>query len=62
MLDVINKAGHRLGTAEIESALVASLQCIEAAVVSTPHAVFGYDLLSLNADLLQRRNLGLLYS
>ena len=31
--DVINKAGHRLGTSEIESALVASGICTEAAVV-----------------------------
>jgi acetyl-CoA synthetase len=39
--DVINVAGHRLGTAEIESALVAHHQVSEAAVVGYPHAVKG---------------------
>lgn len=34
--DVINKAGHRLGTAEIESALVGYEACSEAAVVAVP--------------------------
>ena len=39
--DVINVAGHRLGTAEIESALVAHPQVAEAAVVGYPHAIKG---------------------
>jgi len=39
--DVINVAGHRLGTAEIESALVAHLQVAEAAVVGYPHDIKG---------------------
>jgi acetyl-CoA synthetase len=39
--DVINVAGHRLGTAEIESALVAHPQVAEAAVVGFPHAIKG---------------------
>jgi acetyl-CoA synthetase len=39
--DVINKAGHRLGTAEIESALVAHEACSEAAVVAAPGGVKG---------------------
>jgi acetyl-CoA synthetase len=39
--DVINVAGHRLGTAEIESALVAHPRVAEAAVVGYPHAVKG---------------------
>jgi acetyl-CoA synthetase len=39
--DVINVAGHRLGTAEIESALVAHPKIAEAAVVGCPHAVKG---------------------
>jgi acetyl-CoA synthetase len=39
--DVINVAGHRLGTAEIESALVAHPKVSEAAVVGYPHAVKG---------------------
>jgi acetyl-CoA synthetase len=39
--DVINVAGHRLGTAEIESALVAHAKVAEAAVVGYPHDVKG---------------------
>src|ERR1700685_4532862 len=39
--DVINASGHRIGTAEIESALVAHSQVAEAAVVGFPHAIKG---------------------
>eukprot|EP00290_Baffinella_frigidus_P009815 CAMPEP_0180138722 /NCGR_PEP_ID=MMETSP0986-20121125/13074_1 /TAXON_ID=697907 /ORGANISM="non described non described, Strain CCMP2293" /LENGTH=763 /DNA_ID=CAMNT_0022080623 /DNA_START=81 /DNA_END=2372 /DNA_ORIENTATION=- len=39
--DVINVSGHRIGTAELESALVQFPQCSEAAVVSFPHPVKG---------------------
>jgi len=39
--DVINVSGHRLGTAEIESALVAHAKVSEAAVVGYPHPVKG---------------------
>ena len=39
--DVINVSGHRLGTAEIESALVAHGHVAEAAVVGYPHDVKG---------------------
>src|SRR5258707_872753 len=39
--DVINVAGHRLGTAEIESALVAHHKVAEAAVVGYPHDIKG---------------------
>ena len=39
--DVINVAGHRLGTAEVESALVAHPKVAEAAVVGRPDAVKG---------------------
>ena len=39
--DVINVSGHRLGTAEIESALVAHDAVAEAAVVGAPHEVKG---------------------
>jgi acetyl-CoA synthetase len=39
--DVINVAGHRLGTAEVESALVAHLKVAEAAVVGFPHDIKG---------------------
>ncbi|MHB1205129.1 MAG: acetate--CoA ligase [Rhodospirillaceae bacterium] len=39
--DVINVAGHRLGTAEIESSLVANAGVAEAAVVGFPHDIKG---------------------
>jgi len=39
--DVLNVSGHRMGTAEIESALVAHPKVSEAAVVGFPHAVKG---------------------
>jgi len=39
--DVINVAGHRLGTAEIESALVTHAAVAEAAVVGCPHDIKG---------------------
>jgi acetyl-CoA synthetase len=50
--DVINVSGHRLGTAEIESALVAHAKVAEAAVVGMPHDVKGqgiYAYVTLNA-------------
>ncbi len=39
--DVINVSGHRLGTAEIESALVSRPEVAEAAVVGFPHSIKG---------------------
>jgi acetyl-CoA synthetase len=39
--DVINVAGHRLGTMEIESALVSHDAVVEAAVVGMPHEIKG---------------------
>ncbi|KTC87001.1 acetate--CoA ligase [Legionella brunensis] len=39
--DVLNVSGHRLGTAEIESALVAHPKVAEAAVVGIPHEIKG---------------------
>jgi len=51
--DVINVSGHRLGTAEIESALVAHPRVAEAAVVGMPHALKGqgiYAYVTLNAN------------
>ncbi|QIG81507.1 acetate--CoA ligase [Stakelama tenebrarum] len=50
--DVINVSGHRMGTAEVESALVAHPRVAEAAVVGMPHAVKGqgiYAYVTLNA-------------
>jgi acetyl-CoA synthetase len=51
--DVINVSGHRLGTAEIESALVAHHAVAEAAVVGFPHDIKGqgiYAYVTLTAD------------
>jgi acetyl-CoA synthetase len=39
--DVINVSGHRIGTAEVESALVSHPQCAEAAVVGFDHEIKG---------------------
>jgi acetyl-CoA synthetase len=39
--DVINVSGHRLGTAEVESALVGNTRVAEAAVVGFPHDIKG---------------------
>jgi acetyl-CoA synthetase len=39
--DVINVSGHRMGTAEVESALVTHPSCAEAAVVGFPHEIKG---------------------
>ncbi len=51
--DVINVSGHRMGTAEVESALVAHPKVAEAAVVGMPHDVKGqgiYAYVILNAN------------
>ncbi len=42
--DVINVSGHRIGTAEVESALVANRSVAEAAVVGFPHDIKGQGL------------------
>ncbi len=44
--DVVNVAGHRLGTAEIESALVAHTSVAEAAVVGVPDEITGQKLVA----------------
>jgi acetyl-CoA synthetase len=52
--DVINVSGHRMGTAEIESALVAHPKVAEAAVVGMPHEIKGqgiYAFVTCNADI-----------
>jgi acetyl-CoA synthetase len=52
--DVLNVSGHRLGTAEIESALVSHPLVAEAAVVGYPHDIKGqgvYCYVTLNAGL-----------
>ena len=50
--DVLNVSGHRMGTAEVESALVAHPKVAEAAVVGAPHDIKGqgiYAYVTLNA-------------
>lgn len=44
--DVLNVSGHRLGTAEIESALVSHPQVAEAAIVGIPHDIKGTALVA----------------
>ncbi|MEE2746693.1 MAG: acetate--CoA ligase [Pseudomonadota bacterium] len=51
--DVINVSGHRMGTAEVESALVAHSKVAEAAVVGCPHELKGqgiYAYVTIMAD------------
>lgn len=53
--DVINVSGHRMGTAEVESALVLHPKVAEAAVVGMPHDVKGqgiYAYVTLNAGCI----------
>jgi acetyl-CoA synthetase len=52
--DVINVSGHRIGTAEVESALVADPRVAEAAVVGCPHEIKGttiYAFITPKADV-----------
>ena len=52
--DVINVAGHRIGTAEVESALVSHNSVAEAAVVGMPHQIKGqgiYAFVTLKVDV-----------
>jgi len=52
--DVINVSGHRMGTAEVESALVLHAKVAEAAVVGFPHDIKGqgiYAYVTLNAGV-----------
>ncbi|MCC7394477.1 MAG: acetate--CoA ligase [Sphingomonadaceae bacterium] len=58
--DVINVSGHRMGTAEVESALVAHPLVAEAAVVGMPHDIKGqgiYAFVTLNADASENAGL-----
>ena len=65
--DVINVSGHRMGTAEVESALVVHATVSEAAVVGYPHHIKGqgiYAYVTLNAgtegtDALKKELVGL---
>ena len=59
--DVINVSGHRMGTAEVESALVEHESCAEAAVVGFPHDVKGQGIFAyviLNEGFGRERRLG----
>ncbi len=52
--DVINVSGHRMGTAEVESALVSHAKVAEAAVVGYPHDIKGqsiYAFVTLNSGV-----------
>jgi acetyl-CoA synthetase len=52
--DVVNVSGHRIGTAEVESALVSHAKVAEAAVVPMPHEVKGqalYAYVTLNQGI-----------
>ncbi|MBN1276611.1 MAG: AMP-binding protein, partial [Deltaproteobacteria bacterium] len=58
--DVINVSGHRMGTAEVESALVAHDTVAEAAVVGYPHDLKGqsiYAFVTLNAGVEKNEDL-----
>ena len=58
--DVINVSGHRMGTAEVESALVLHPNVSEAAVVGFPHDIKGqgiYCYVTLNADVAESEDL-----
>jgi acetyl-CoA synthetase len=58
--DVINVSGHRLGTAEVESALVAHTKVAEAAVVGYPHDIKGqgiYAYVTLKAGVASTEEL-----
>ncbi|PRP89401.1 acetyl-CoA synthetase [Planoprotostelium fungivorum] len=53
--DVINVSGHRIGTSEVEGALVTHNKCAEAACVGVPHdvkgqAIFAYVILKENVE------------
>ena len=50
--DVINVSGHRLGTAEVESALVLHPQVAEAAVVGYPHPIKGQGIYAYVTPML----------
>lgn len=58
--DVLNISGHRLGTAEIESALVSHPSVAEAAVVGAPHDIKGqgiYVFVTLNSGVVESESL-----
>ncbi|MCP4898703.1 MAG: acetate--CoA ligase [bacterium] len=60
--DVINVSGHRLGTAEVESALVTHEAVAEAAVVGFPHdikgqGIFAFVILNLGAEASRPKEL-----
>ena len=58
--DVINVSGHRIGTAEVESAVVSHAEVVEAAVVGFPHDIKGqgiYVYLTLSANAANNPNI-----
>jgi acetyl-CoA synthetase len=58
--DVLNVSGHRLGTAEVESALVEHAKVVEAAVVGFPHDIKGqgiYAYVVVYPDVVESKEL-----
>jgi len=58
--DVVNVSGHRIGTAEVESALVSHAKVAEAAVTPMPHAIKGqalYAFVTLNEGVEESEEL-----
>ena len=58
--DVINISGHRIGTAEVESALVSHKKVAESAVVPMPHKIKGqalYAFVTLNKGVQKSQDL-----
>ena len=56
MDDVINIAGHRISTAEIEDCVSTHPSVSESAVISIPHDIKGTDNRTLHADPESRRS------
>ena len=57
--DVMNVSGHRIGTAEVESALVAHAKVAEAAVVGFPHDIKGQGIYAYVTLMSRRGSLGI---
>lgn len=60
--DVLNVSGHRIGTAEVESALVSHPACVEAAVVAVEHSIKGQSIYAfvtlMTSEWKQKRSSG----
>lgn len=56
--DVVNVSGHRLSSAEVESALVSHPQVVEAGVASVPHPITGQSLIAFVIPQQREENSG----